>query len=162
MENYSQYNAENILNNVNRLITELENANSRRGEEDFYERFKAVKHNWRTNIHNYAFKTTEVCDELSIFDWWNDTLSVSQLKQMKAFLQTAIKLGFKGYVCFKVGATGCSHGMWAHTTETTNGFSPDSDCIFHSFRCGDNYWSVCKDGEWSNDCTLAEVKKILA
>ena len=89
-----------------------------------------------------VFKISAVFDELSIFDWWNDTLSINQLKQMRTFLQQAIKLGFTGYVCFKVGASGCSHGMWAHKSESTDGYSPDGDCLFHSFRSGDNYFDM--------------------
>ena len=110
---------------------------------------------------------------LSIFDWWNEKLSLSQLKQMKNFLNTAIKLGFTGYVCFKVGAAGCSHGMWAHKEETTDGYSPDGDVLFHSFRSGDNYWDMQLDGEWMHekyateedrcpDFTLKQIKAELA
>lgn len=75
----------------------------------------------------------DVCDELSIFDWWKDYLSLSQLKQMKKFLDLAEKLGYNGYVCFKVGAKYCSNGMWAHKEETTTGYSPDGECLYRSF-----------------------------
>lgn len=115
-------------------------------------------------------RIADVCEELSIFDWWNEELSLSQLKQMQKFLKVAEQLGFNGYVCFKVGAAGCSHGMWAHREESKDGYSPDGVTLHHSFRSGDNYWD-CKteDGKWLTDkdengrwqFTLAEVKDAL-
>jgi len=90
----------------------------------------------------------QVYDELSIFDWWKDRLSVSQMKQMRTFLKEAIKLGYTGYVCFKVGASGCSNGMWAHKKETTTGYSPDGDAIYRSFTPDYTYYSFQKDGVW--------------
>lgn len=109
----------------------------------------------------------DVCNELSIFDWWNDYLSLSQLKEMQSFLKTAERLGYNGYVCFKVGAAGCSHGMWAHKEESIDGYSPDGECLFHSFRSGDNYYD-CKlpNGEWMGtdskwEFTIKEVESAL-
>lgn len=139
-------NAYEALRNVNTLI--------RDGEV-----FKATR--------NYAKKwnISDVCDQLGIFDWWNEKLSMTQLKQMRNFLVNAIELGFDGYVCFKVGATYCSHGMWAHKEESTDGYSPRTGaCLFHSFRNGDNYWDLRLDnGDWihtDDNCefTLAEIK----
>lgn len=110
----------------------------------------------------------DVCSELGIFDWWNDTLSLSQLKQMKKFLEIAIDLGYTGYVCFKVGAAGCSHGMWAYEVDSDDGYSPkEGGCLYHSFRNGDNYYDLKNsNGEWlGNDekyqFTLNEIKAIL-
>jgi len=110
----------------------------------------------------------DVCEELGIFDWWNDYMSVSQLKQMKKFLETAIDLGYTGYVCFKVGAVGCSHGMWAYKKDSEDGYSPkDGGCLHHSFRSGDNYYDIqFEDGKWlGNDekwqFTLKEIKAAL-
>lgn len=122
MGQYSQYNAPEVLKQVEALISE-----------------------------NRTFKIRAVCDQLSIFDWWKDTLSVTQLKQMRTFLKEAIKLGYTGYVCFKVGATGCANGMWAHTEETTTGYSPD-DCpvLYRSFTPAYTYWDISdKTGEFS-------------
>lgn len=117
-----------------------------------------------------------VYGNLSIFDWWNDYLSLTQLKQMRDFLKTAGEMGYNGYVCFKVGAKGCSHGMWAFKEESTTGYSPDGECLHHSFRSGDNYWNVLlPSGLWLSDryrnsegrsekweFTLKEVKAALA
>jgi hypothetical protein len=64
---------------------------------------------------------------------------------MRKFLKEAIKLSYTGYVCFKVGATGCSNGMWAHTTETNDGYSPDSDFLYKSFTPEYNYWQISKN-----------------
>ena len=105
-----------------------------------------------------SLKISKVYNELGIFDWWNETLSISQMKQMRSFLKTAIDFGYTGYACFKVGAAGCSHGMWAYKEESEDGYSPNyGGCIFHSFRSGDNYYSICNDdGIWmrddENDC----------
>ena len=89
-----------------------------------------------------------VYDDLSIFDWWPETLSVARMKQMRAFLREAISLGYTGYVCFKVGASGCANGMWAHKEESTDGYSPKGDCLYRSFSPDYTYWQVKKDGTW--------------
>lgn len=97
-------------------------------------------------------KLRAIYSDLSIFDWWNDTLCMTQLILMANFLNEAIKLGFDKYVCFKVGASGCSHGMWACTDEgitDERGYthSPDTGkVLFHSFRNGDNYYAYSLDG----------------
>jgi len=144
-----------VLANVNKLIEELEQFNDKTYDETYgkidYHRLKVIRWNYRTNRRKYAFKIDEIFDEVSIFDWWGETLSISQLKQMKAFLEQAHKLGFDGYVCFKVGAVGCSHGMWAHKNESTTGYSPDGDVLFHSFRSGDCYWDMCYNGQWLHE-----------
>lgn len=90
----------------------------------------------------------EVCDELSIFDWWTDRLSIAHMKQMRTFLKNAIKLGFTGYVCFKVGVSGCANGMWAYKTASTDGYSPDGDCLYRSFTPNHTYWNACLDDTW--------------
>ena len=89
------------------------------------------------------WRIDSVYDDLAIFDWWPEYLSISKLKQMKAFLQQAIKLGFDKYCCFKVGASGCANGMWASDAPTTDGYSP-SNCktIYHSFTPDYSYWDV--------------------
>ena len=130
MSNYSKYNAENVLKEVEKFI-----ANGQKR------------------------KIRDVCDDLSIFDWWNDYLSVSQAKQMKSFLREAIKLGYTGYVCFKVGASGCSHGMWAAKEETTDGYSPDCATLFRSFTPADTYWDITdKDGNWNFEGRYAPLE----
>ncbi len=120
MGEYTKYNAENVLAEVERLI-EI----------------------------GGKFRIAEVYEPLSIFDWWKDWLSVAQLKAMRQFLKEAIKLGYTGYVCFKVGATGCANGMWAHVEETTTGYSPDGPALYRSFVSTYTYWSITdKNGKW--------------
>ncbi len=116
-------NAEEILKEVDKYISELEN-------------FKA-EHGFNKKLY-----TRSVYNKLSIFDWWVDVISLNRLKDMKKFLQEAIKLGFTGYVCFKVGASGCANGMWAHTDESTTGYSPDCDFLYKSFTPAYNYWDI--------------------
>ena len=93
-----------------------------------------------------------VYDELSIFDWWPERLTQTHLKQMRTFLREAIKLGYTGYVCFKVGASGCANGMWAHKAEgkVENGsvYSPDGDAIYRSFTPDYTYYSFRKNDKW--------------
>lgn len=147
-------NAQEVLENINKCIAEIRNG------IEFYWRYPRYA---RTRSGNVGFKIREVCEELSIFDWWNEELSMSQLKQMRAFVKTAIKLGFTGYVCFKVGATGCSHGMWAAKDESLDGYSPKCDTLFHSFRCDENNWSICLNDKWgAYNMTLAEIKDAIA
>lgn len=88
-----------------------------------------------------------IYDDLSIFDWWPETLSIKNAKAMAAFIKEAIKLGYTGYVCFKVGASGCANGMWAYPVPTTDGYSPDSDFLYRSFSPDYTYWCYQKDGE---------------
>lgn len=155
--NYKIYNARPILDAVNKCIAELEEICKDYSFDYDHKRF--IRKGWEGKK---VFKMRAVCDELSIFDWWSDELSMSQLKQMKAFLTQAIKLGFTGYVCFKVGVKGCANGMWAHTKESTTGFSPkDCDVLYHSFVSGSNDWSVCLNNEWSHDIGLRAIKKML-
>lgn len=120
------------------------------------------------NRRNRRWRIYCVCNELSIFDWWNEYLSVSQLKEMRRFLETAITMGYTGYVCFKVGAKYCANGMWAHKQESEDGYSPDGECLYHSFVSGANDWDVkLADGTWLHDrdgrCnhSLKEVKAAL-
>ncbi len=148
----SQYpTASTVLGQVNILLKELDES-------------KTVVYGWRGNRTYYKrYRIREVCDRLSIFDWWNDFLSYSQLKSMRDFLVTAIKYGYTGYVCFKVGATGCAHGMWANKVESTDGYSPDGEYLFHSFRCTDDYWVIgFGDGTQSRDLNKRDLKKIMA
>lgn len=96
----------------------------------------------------------ECYKEFSIFDWWPEYLTKSKLYEMRQFLKEAIKLGYTGYVCFKVGATGCANGMWAHTElETDEGYSPDGcPVLFRSFTPAYRYWDVTdRQGSWDWD-----------
>lgn len=117
--------AVSVLANVEKLIEELE----------------AKKK--RSSYGIYSVRIRDVYDDLSIFDWWKDTLSLSNLKDMRTFLKKAIEFGFTGYVCFKVGVTGCANGMWANTEKSTDGYSP-SGCrtLYKSFTPAYNVWDV--------------------
>ena len=107
------------------------------------------------------YRITNVFHILSIFDWWNDYLSQTQLKDMRKFLKEAIKLGYTGYVCFKVGATGCANGMWAHKEESETGYSPDGECLYKSFTPAYNYWQVkTAEGEWIPNDKYDSIKTI--
>lgn len=139
-------NAKECLVNVEKLIEELDMANKAKYGGMNYNRMA-----WKGWSSKKVFKIKAICDECGIFDWWNETLSISQLKQMKTFLKQAIKLGFTGYVCFKVGAAGCSHGMWAHKEESNDGYSPKGDVLFHSFRSGDNYFDMKLNDIWLHE-----------
>ena len=166
--NYSNKNAAAVLAQVQAHIAELQEANKTASWNLDHKRYTRRGY---SDTATTQFNISEVYDELSIFDWWNETLSMSQLKQMEKFLEQAIKLGFTGYVCFKVGAKGCSHGMWAHKQESTNGYSPDGDVLFHSFRSGDRYFDMQLDGKWMRDIlpdkdgeyqfTMADVKQAM-
>ena len=119
--NYARFNPPAVLDKVNAYIDILS-----RG-----------KWSWERKV-----RIDKVYDVLSIFDWWKEDLSISQLKDMRRFLKTAISLGFDGYVCFKVGATGCANGMWAHKAPTTDGYSPNGPSLYKSFVCDYNCWDV--------------------
>ena len=126
MGKYSDKNAAPVLERVEALID------------------KMVEHPYLKRI-----KITDVYEELSIFDWWPEYLSKSKLYEMRQFLKEAIKLGYTGYVCFKVGATGCANGMWAAVEESEDGYSPNCATLFRSFTPAYLYWDVTdKDGNW--------------
>ena len=98
----------------------------------------------------YKTEMDEVFVELSIFDWWTDYISLNQLKQMRTFLREAIKLGYTGYVCFKVGASGCANGMWASKLPTTNGYSPKGESLYRSFTPDYTYWDISYNDEYGD------------
>lgn len=111
----------------------------------------AVLANVEEAIDNYfgPEPIRRVYDNFSIFDWWPEKLNMSHLKQMRTFLKTAKELGYTGYCCFKVGASGCANGMWAHKELSKDGYSPDGACLYRSFSPDYTYWQVTNDnGEW--------------
>lgn len=123
-------NAQQVLDNVEAMIIDLDNQRT----------------SWNPRPR---YEIRKVYDDLNIFDWWNEYLSKSQLEDMRKFLKEAIKLGYTGYVCFKVGASGCANGMWAHKKESTDGYSPDGECLYKSFVSDYNYWAWCgESGKW--------------
>ena len=141
MTDYTMYNANNVLQKLEKFI-----------------------------VKGRAVKIRDVYDELSIFDWWSETLTIRRMKQMKTFLKNAIRLGFTRYVCFKVGASGCANGMWAHKESSTDGYSPDGDVLYRSFTPDYTYWSAQINGKWTpkenmetyNSCkTVKELEKLL-
>ena len=138
-------NANEVLINVNKMLKEA---------EEYKLRYNASK----------KWKIWGVYSKLNIFDWFVDYLSVTQLKQMKMFLENTIKLGFGGYACFKVGAPYCAHGMWVYKKESETGYSPDGAVIWHSFRNGEDNWDVSLDGnnfEFRCDGKLNDVRNFL-
>lgn len=151
---YKRYNAQPVLYAVERYIRILE-----------------MKHNYHYSW-SYKYKLTmdECFDELSIFDWWVEDLSLTRLKQMRTFLKEAIKLGYTGYVCFKVGVEGCANGMWANKLPTTDGYSPKGDFLYRSFTTNYTCWDAYADGEsltkrlgkdWGDIKTVKELEKAL-
>lgn len=153
-------NAQSVLERVEEYISEAEKGTAS-------VRVWCGLRGYRNKVRYPKFKIDDLYNDLSIFDWWVEELSVSKLKQMRDFLKTAIKLGYAGYVCFNVGVPGCSHGMWAYKEESKDGDSPDGAVLHHSFRTGDNYWDVRNDnGDWlGNDkrwkFSLKEVKAFI-
>ena len=149
-------NAKQVLDNINKAMVELEQATELSSWD--FDRDRMAQYGYEGKK---VFRTRAVCNELSIFDWWNDTLSMSQLKQMKKFVETSIQLGFTGYVCFKVGAKGCANGMWASTDESLDGYSPKTgNTLYHSFVSGENYWDVELDGEWVSHKLTKDAYKL--
>ena len=115
------------------------------------------------------YRISKVYEPLSIFDWWPDYLSATKLNDMRKFLRTAIRHGYTGYVCFKVGASGCANGMWAHQEESTTGYSPKGEFLYKSFTPDYECWSV-KDAdgnfwpgedEWKSVNTIKQLDELL-
>ena len=147
MENY---NAKEVLEHVENKIAYLE-----RMKNYYYK-------GYRPRLH-----IRDVYRDLNIFDWWCEYLSISQLKDMRANLKTAIKMGYDGYACFKVGVSGCTNGMWFHKENSTNGYSPDGDFICHSFTPAYNTWDGFINGKYLVDThekenyTLKDLKRFI-
>ena len=129
---YKKYNAQPVLLAVEKWIRIIEMRERKYGKGSWlYRRY-------------YRITKREACDDLSIFDWWTDYLTLGELKTMRTFLREAIKLGYTGYVCFKVGASGCANGMWADRQPTTDGYSPrGGDFLYRSFTPDYTYWDIC-------------------
>lgn len=153
---FKKYNAQPVLLAVEKWIRILEIR--QKNARYYYDRLEAR-----------GLDMDEVFDDLSIFDWWRNKLSLTQLKQMRTFLKEAIKLGYTGYVCFKVGATGCANGMWASKEPTTNGYSPKCDFIYRSFTPDYTCWEQYTKGKSLRERlgreedikTIREFEKIL-
>ena len=124
---------------------------------------KAELHKERTG-KPMRYPIEKVCRELGIFDWWNDNLSVSQLKQMRMFLENAINRGFDGYAGFKVGAKNCANGMWATKKKSADGYTPDGETLYRSFTPDYTRWEISFDGEhWigDNDTTITDIDRFI-
>lgn len=95
-----------------------------------------------------------VCNQLNIFDWFKEKLSVTDIKSMRAFCKQAQKLGFGAYAEFKVGASGCANGMWAYKEPSTTGYSPDGDYLFRSFTPDYTEWAFSKEDRTTKKSTV--------
>lgn len=136
--NYENFNAEHIRDLLEEHISKLEN-----------------------KTYNRSLAINSVYRELSIFDTFKNRLSITDLKNMRNFLNSAIELGFKGYACFKVGASGCANGMWCHVKPSTDGHSPDGDCLWRSFTPDYTEWALIVNDEIVYEGTLRGLKKAL-
>lgn len=119
------------------------------------------------NKNGGSFLIDDIYLDLSIFDWWPNRIGINRLKDMRKFLKEAIKLGFTGYVCFKVGASGCANGMWAHKEESKDGYSPDGACLYKSFTPDYNCWEVnfgdgFDENMWNKIHTIRELEAYIA
>lgn len=140
---YTQYNRKHVMEAVNKYLSIAnELRDSGRYEWDNMRHYGKRKRLWVEDCYK----------DLSIFDAFKDSVSVSDLKSMKAFLETAGALGYNGYVCFKVGASGCANGMWAYKEESADGFSPDGEFLYRSFTPDYTSWDarLC-DGRFAKD-----------
>lgn len=94
--------------------------------------------------YGHAVQTWIASDDLSIFSWKKESLSKAELRQMRSFVKHAIELGFKGFVCFRVG-----EGMWAYKAESENGHAPLGDWLYRSFSPYEGaYYDVHSRGKW--------------
>lgn len=115
-------------------------------DDNFFKRMnKHLKYPIRDE-YDPITETSNIYKDLSIFDWWKDNLTRTDLNHMLDFCSLAMVLGFNGYVCFKVGASGCASGMWAHKEKSEDGFSPNGDFIYRSFTPDETYYSI-KDSD---------------
>lgn len=119
------------------------------------------------NIEKYIeldewVRITDVYPELGIFDWWKDYVTQNDLKTMKSFLETAESIGYNGYCCFKVGASGCANGMWAYPIDSETGYSPKGAFLYRSFTPDYTDWNMYdgKDFLSNNRLTKRQMLKL--
>lgn len=96
-------------------------------------------------------RIANVCDKLSIGDWFKTDLLKTNLEEMKKFLLEAESLGFDGHCEFCVGTKDSRNGMWAFKCESTNGYAPTGDYIYKSFSPAQNYWDIVIGRDILND-----------
>lgn len=82
--------------------------------------------------------TGKLVEVINLFDWWEDEMSLKDLKEVKLFLEEAIKLGYTGHVCFKYSTFEGANGMWAHKEEK----EIRHDFLYKTFSSRENYWIV--------------------
>lgn len=124
--------AEEVLKNVNKMLTEAE----------YYK-----KHNGKIKWYLDSLK---ICEDLSIWKYQDRIMTVSKLKEMKKFLENAIKLGFTGHAFFLVGKKGYGHGMWVY--KNYHPYNKINECLYHSFVNGKNYYNyIDKEGKYLGD-----------
>ena len=140
---YKKYNAQTVLLAVEKWIRIVE--------------MRERNYAWSKWCYRHYGRITmrECCNDLSIFDWWTDYITIGKLKEMRTFLREAIKLGYNGYVCFKVGASGCANGMWAHKNPTTDWYSPKGEFLYRSFTPDYTYWDITYEGRERGDDRLS-------
>lgn len=98
-------------------------------------------------------RIANVCDKLSIGDWFKTDLLKTNLEEMKKFLLEAESLGFDGHCEFCVGTKDSRNGMWAFKCESTDpyGYAPTGDYIYKSFSPAQNYWDIVIGRDIVND-----------
>ena len=147
MGKYENKNAAYVLDNVYQLLDDMNESGTK------------------------SYRMFSVYSDLSIFDWFKENLTKSDLNKMRQFLEEAIKLGYDGYVCFKVGAKYCANGMWAHKAESEDGYSPRGEFIYRSFTTDYTCWDAKLEdgtmlstiiGEWGAIKTAKQLEKALA
>lgn len=159
-EKHEQQIAEREALYEQRRKNELEYAKTRTAANVLAEVEKLMPQYNNGGLWSSSYSMERVSKQLSIFDWFVYELSQTRLKEMRSFLKTAIKLGYTGYVCFKVGATGCANGMWAYKALSENGYSPDGECLYRSFTPAYTSWDAqLKDGTWAHDIYINEHKE---
>ncbi len=129
-----------------------------------YPTVDSVIANLEVLIKNYRRPVSirTVCNELSIFDWWPENLNLTHMKQMLGFAKFAKQIGFNGYICFKVGASGCANGMWAHRELSTNGYSPDTpNYLYRSFTPDYTEWVLEDNGQTFKADSKSDLLKAL-
>lgn len=112
-------------------------------------------------LNSWEFNCVDLDDIfiiLNIFDWWQDEMSVQDLIKMREFLEEAIKLGFKGYVCFNYGGdTLAQGGMWANVEESET--RTTSVFLYRTFSTDCEYWKVYTHNMPNVDCTDKNILK---
>lgn len=143
------------LNTVNKLLDALEGkielTQKEKGTYGYYNNtWTGKKYYSRYSVKNY----------INLTGTDRSQVTKTMLKEMKKFLEKAIKFGFIGDVKFRIGY---DNGMYASTRVTQEGYDEGQLILYHNFGSERKYWQLRTGRKIiGEDCTKEkEIKELI-